>query len=153
MKIPRGRQNTHVAWMTDFLGRIVRMIDAHGVVEEFGFAYGTLPGHVLSGEERFEVRWDRRGGSVWYDLRAQAMFEDAFRDDVAAIDKSLENMVWRIATRFAELGGKRPAISPASLYALFDGLFQKALLMHLSGNPSAIAAMRDEVAGLLPTIA
>ena len=71
---------------------------------------------------------------LWYDLRARAMFDEAFRADVAAIDKSLENMVWRIASRFAELGGRQPAISPASLYALFDGLFQKTLLMHLSGG-------------------
>ena len=50
--------------------RIVRVIAEHGPIESFGFAYGTLPGHVLSGEERFLVRWDRREGSVWYDLLA-----------------------------------------------------------------------------------
>jgi AcrR family transcriptional regulator len=90
---------------------------------------------------------------LWYDLRAQAMFEQAFREDVAQIDKSLENMIWRIALRFAELGGRSPALSSASLYALFDGLFQKTLLMHLSGDRSAIQAFKDEIAVLLPTIA
>ena len=43
-------------------------------VERFGFAYGTLPGHVERGEERFSVEWHRRdrGGddSVWYDILA-----------------------------------------------------------------------------------
>jgi uncharacterized protein (UPF0548 family) len=53
-----------------FACRIVRVIEEHGPVETFGFAYGTLPGHMLSGEERFLVRWDRAEGSVWYDLRA-----------------------------------------------------------------------------------
>jgi AcrR family transcriptional regulator len=90
---------------------------------------------------------------LWYDLRARALFEPAFRDDVAAIDKSLENMIWRIASRYAELGGKRPAMSSASLYALFDGLFQKTLLTHLSGDRGAIAALREEIAVLLPRIA
>jgi AcrR family transcriptional regulator len=90
---------------------------------------------------------------LWYDLRAQAMFEPAFREDVGAIDKSLENMIWRIAARYAELGGRVPAISSASLYALFDGLFQKTLLLHLSGQVSAIPALNEEIAKLLPTIA
>lgn len=53
-----------------FACRIVRVIEEHGPVETFGFAYGTLPGHMLSGEERFLVQWDRAEGSVWYDLRA-----------------------------------------------------------------------------------
>jgi AcrR family transcriptional regulator len=90
---------------------------------------------------------------LWYDLRTQAMFEDAFRDDVTEIDKSLEAMVWRIACRFAELGGKKPAVSPGALYALFDGLFQKYLLKHLSNDPEAIPDLLDEVRRLLPMIA
>jgi uncharacterized protein (UPF0548 family) len=35
-----------------------------------GFAYGTLPGHGESGEERFTVEWRREDGSVFYDLYA-----------------------------------------------------------------------------------
>lgn len=35
----------------------------------FGFAYGTLPGHVEEGEERFTVEW-HADGTVWYDLLA-----------------------------------------------------------------------------------
>jgi uncharacterized protein (UPF0548 family) len=35
----------------------------------FGFAYGTLPDHVESGEERFRVEW-HRDDSVWYDIYA-----------------------------------------------------------------------------------
>ena len=48
---------------------------------------------------------------LWYDLRSQALFEEAFRADIAAIDNSLENMVWRIASRYAELAAKPIAIS------------------------------------------
>lgn len=35
----------------------------------FGFAYGTLPGHVERGEERFWVEMEE-GGTVWYRIRA-----------------------------------------------------------------------------------
>jgi len=98
------------------------------------------------------LRDDARMHRLWYDLRAQALFEAAFRNDVVEIDKSLEAMVWRVAARFAELGGKRPAVSSGVLYALFDGLFQNALLKHLSGDPKAIPDLLDEVRRLLPTI-
>jgi AcrR family transcriptional regulator len=89
---------------------------------------------------------------LWYDLRAQALFEDAFRDDVTIIDKSLEDMVWRVMSRYAELGGRTPAISSAALYALFDGLFQKYLLRHLSNDPEAIGDFHGEIRRLLPMI-
>jgi uncharacterized protein (UPF0548 family) len=46
--------------------RIVYAIDEP---RRFGFGYGTLPGHVAYGEERFLVEW-LDDDSVWYDLRA-----------------------------------------------------------------------------------
>jgi uncharacterized protein (UPF0548 family) len=50
--------------------RVVYAVDEDGLVARFGFAYGTLPGHVESGEERFLVEWDRADGGVWYDVLA-----------------------------------------------------------------------------------
>ena len=50
--------------------RIVAVVDEDRPVRRFGFAYGTLPDHAGSGEERFLVEWDRREGSVWYDILA-----------------------------------------------------------------------------------
>ncbi|MES2602559.1 MAG: TetR/AcrR family transcriptional regulator [Pseudomonadota bacterium] len=98
------------------------------------------------------IRTEAHMHRLWYDLRAQALFEDAFRDDVTAIDKSLEDMMWRVVSRFAELGDKAPAISPEALYALFDGLFQKCLLRHLSGDAQAIPELQAEIRRLLPAI-
>jgi len=90
---------------------------------------------------------------LWYDLRSQALFEKGFRDDVVEIDKSLEDMVWRVIVRYAELGGRAPAVSPGAAYALLDGLFQKYLLKHVSKERGAIAALIDEVRRLLPLMA
>lgn len=50
--------------------RIVYVVDEAGPLSKFGFAYGTLPGHVASGEERFLLEWDRNANSVWYDILA-----------------------------------------------------------------------------------
>lgn len=50
--------------------RIVYVIDEDRAVKRFGFAYGTLPEHAESGEERFMIEWDSRDDSVWYDILA-----------------------------------------------------------------------------------
>ena len=46
--------------------RIVYMIEED---RRFGFAYGTLPDHVETGEERFSIEW-LPDDSVWYDILA-----------------------------------------------------------------------------------
>jgi AcrR family transcriptional regulator len=81
---------------------------------------------------------------LWYDLRAQALFMEAFRADVAAIDHSLENMVLRVMRRFSVLAEVPLALSPSVLYALFDGLFQHYLLRHLSGDEEAVEALQAD---------
>jgi AcrR family transcriptional regulator len=86
---------------------------------------------------------------LWYDLRSQSLFEESFRPDVAEIDASLERMVWRVVGRYAELSGRPPTCSPSMAYATFDGLFQQALLRHLSGTGSALADLRDGARHLL----
>lgn len=50
--------------------RIVYVVDEAGPISKFGFAYGTLPGHAESGEERFLIEWDQSDNSVWYDILA-----------------------------------------------------------------------------------
>jgi uncharacterized protein (UPF0548 family) len=50
--------------------RIVYVVDETGPITKFGFAYGTLPGHVESGEERFLIEWDQGNDGVWYDILA-----------------------------------------------------------------------------------
>jgi uncharacterized protein (UPF0548 family) len=68
------RTGQAVAVLARFLGlwwlnacRIVYVIDEEN---EFGFAYGTLPSHAVTGEERFRVELDRQTGDVFYDILA-----------------------------------------------------------------------------------
>ncbi|MGB6041796.1 MAG: DUF1990 domain-containing protein [Pirellulales bacterium] len=44
--------------------------DDRPATTRFGVAYGSLPGHVERGEERFLVEWNREDDTVWYDLKA-----------------------------------------------------------------------------------
>jgi uncharacterized protein (UPF0548 family) len=50
--------------------RIVYVVDEERPVQRFGFAYGTLPEHAESGEERFTVEWHEADDAVWYDILA-----------------------------------------------------------------------------------
>ena len=50
--------------------RIVFTVDERGSDTRCGFAYGTLPDHVESGEERFTIEWHQADDSVWYDILA-----------------------------------------------------------------------------------
>jgi AcrR family transcriptional regulator len=89
---------------------------------------------------------------LWYDIRAQAMFETAFQADVAEIDKSLENMIWRIVSRYAELSDVPPSLSPTACYAVVDGLFQNYLLKHLSGDEGAVRNLTADIKLVLKRI-
>jgi len=51
--------------------RIVYVIDETTAdYTRFGFAYGTLPGHIEQGEERFLIEWRHADDTVWYDILA-----------------------------------------------------------------------------------
>lgn len=82
---------------------------------------------------------------LWYDLRNQSLFEESFRADVLAIDASLQGMIWRIVSQYAQLLGASLPVSASTAYALFDGLFQQALLRQLAGHPDAGHHLREGV--------
>jgi AcrR family transcriptional regulator len=89
---------------------------------------------------------------LWYDLRNQSQFEEKFRADATDIDHSLERMIWRIVRKYAELSGRDLAVTPTLGYALLDGVFQHALLRHLSGDATAAADLDAHVQQVLPTL-
>ncbi len=66
-------------------------------------------GAAMAGTLRDDATMHR----LWYDLRNQSQFEERFRADVADIDQSLEQMIWRIVSRYAELSERGPRSRPA----------------------------------------
>ena len=58
-------------WSVDFCRVIYVLHEApeqDGKVWRTGFAYGTLPGHAVDGEEIFSVEWHAATQEVWYDI-------------------------------------------------------------------------------------
>jgi len=50
--------------------RIIYVVDDRGAQPRYGFAYGTLPEHAETGEERFTVELCPQDETVWYDIYA-----------------------------------------------------------------------------------
>jgi TetR/AcrR family transcriptional repressor of bet genes len=87
---------------------------------------------------------------LWYDLRTQSMFEELLRSAVTEIDKTLQDMIWRVVTRYAELAGRPAAVEPGVAYGLLDGLFQQALLSHHQQVP--LDGLTTQVRAVMPLL-
>jgi AcrR family transcriptional regulator len=86
---------------------------------------------------------------LWYDLRSQALFDESLRDSVLEIDGTLEHMIWQVVSRYGALRGAELTLPSARAYATFDGVFQQALLRHLSGVAGAADDLRSGALQLL----
>jgi TetR/AcrR family transcriptional repressor of bet genes len=87
---------------------------------------------------------------LWYDLRSQSMFEPKLREVVSYIDRTLEEMIWRIIAKYAELSGGRPVADAAAAYGMLDGLFQQALLGYVGGDEAGLDVLAGQVRSLMP---
>jgi TetR/AcrR family transcriptional repressor of bet genes len=87
---------------------------------------------------------------LWYDLRSQSMFEKNLQEAVQQIDKRLEDMIWRVVTRYAELADAEVGISSHLAYAMLDGVFQPALLGYLCDRKDALDELDSEVRQAMP---
>ena len=88
---------------------------------------------------------------LWYDLRTQSMFEETLREAVLMIDGTLQDMIWRVVSRYAELSDAPTAMDPAAAYGVLDGLFQQALLGYLTGDQqSVLDTLTAQVHALMP---
>jgi uncharacterized protein (UPF0548 family) len=79
--------------------RIVYLIDERGPLTRWGFAYGTLPAHIVRGEERFCVEWTKDSDEVIYDLFAASRPRSAL---LACVRPLLRKAQRRFARRSLE---------------------------------------------------
>jgi AcrR family transcriptional regulator len=89
---------------------------------------------------------------LWYDLRAQSMFEEQLRPDVEAIDKLLEEMIWRILGRYADLTATTPTVDAPTAYALVDGLFEQAVVGYAANPDKTPDLLTDRLLQILPKL-
>lgn len=72
--------------------RIIAHFNSHDSEggSRYGYAFGTLPGHMASGEERFMIEFDT-AGRVWYDVRAFSKFRHPLVRLVTPVAKSMQS--------------------------------------------------------------
>jgi TetR/AcrR family transcriptional regulator, transcriptional repressor of bet genes len=129
-----------------YKARCVTRYDA--VVEDSTTADGLLSAFAAKLVET--IHEEAAMHRLWYDLRTQSMFEEKLREAVLMIDATLEDMIWRVISRYAELAGRPTSMTPAAAYGVLDGLFQQALLGHLTGSAVAVDSMATQVHELMP---
>jgi len=61
-------------------------------------------------------------------------------------------MIWRVVSRYAELAGRPPALSPPVAYGVLDGLFQQALLAYVGGHTEVLDALVVQVRAVMPLV-
>ncbi|ANN18928.1 TetR family transcriptional regulator [Amycolatopsis orientalis] len=131
-------------YKTECVTRYDRIAETAKTADELKLAFGAAMAATLCEDAPLH--------RLWYDLRNQSLFEKVFRADVLAIDETLERMIWRIVSRYAELRGRPLDLAPSTVYALFDGLFQQGLLKHLAGREDAARCLRHSVEQVLERI-
>ena len=93
------------------------------------------------------IKHDAPTHTLWYDISAQALFDEAFRPIVADIENALVGLVARLLKRL-----KLDEASALTVYLGCDGVFRHFLLRHLSGDKRALtglrAALKELFAGL-----
>ncbi len=90
--------------------RIIYVIDEP---ERFGFAYGTLPGHVESGEELFLVEREPATGEVHYEIRMMANAAHPLARLVPTIVSAMQRRFRKTSMRqMSEAVGARPDPTP-----------------------------------------
>ncbi|WGL51157.1 TetR/AcrR family transcriptional regulator [Nocardioides sp. BP30] len=120
------------------------------VIEAADSAQGLIDGFVAKLRETLVE--DAPMHRLWYDLRTASMFEEPLRETVALIDGWLQDMVWRVVTRYASLADRGIAVPPATAYAIVDGLFQQALLGMHDHASEAVDRIEASIRDLLPTL-
>ena len=80
---------------------------------------------------------------LWYDIRSQAMFDDAFRPAVEEIEAALIKTIEAISDRLGGLDDVEMA------YAALDGVFRYLMQAQTSGSPKTVAEISDRFKRLL----
>ncbi|MCH8611496.1 TetR/AcrR family transcriptional regulator [Arsenicicoccus dermatophilus] len=89
---------------------------------------------------------------LWYDLRAQSMYEPSLREVVHGVEDELLEMMRHVTQRYADLAGV-PAPPPLLVYAAFDGLFEHCLVAHYLGDETAAETLEQGLRALFDQVA
>ncbi|MGJ9421219.1 TetR/AcrR family transcriptional regulator [Aeromicrobium sp. CF3.5] len=75
---------------------------------------------------------------LWYDLRNQSRFQHELVEVIRDIDGLLQEMIWKIVTRYGALSHTTVQVEPSLAYAAYDGMFEQSVGAFMSGDLTAL---------------
>lgn len=82
---------------------------------------------------------------LWYDMRAQALFDPAFQEPVEEMEQGLIDVFRVLFTKLHELKISSGDNDPLELYLALDGWFRYFLQRQLMGETDAVEALKQRV--------
>lgn len=82
---------------------------------------------------------------LWYDVRAQAQFDEAFQTAVEEFEVLLTDVFQHFLTKMNALGADCGVTDPLRLYVVLDGWFRYFLQHKLMGDCEAASNLRNRV--------
>lgn len=83
---------------------------------------------------------------LWYDIRTQALFDPAFRPQIAAIEAELAGLMSQALARAGRPSGPAEA---RLAYGALDGVFRDLMQGQITGTPRPRAEIADQLEALL----
>jgi|SoiMethySBSTD1v2_1073268.scaffolds.fasta_scaffold817730_1 AcrR family transcriptional regulator len=93
------------------------------------------------------IEEDSDSHRLWYDIRAQALFDESFRPTVSEIERSLIGIVRRLLDRLDAKG-----IDPVDAYTALDGRLRFCLQQYVEQQKGAIPDFRSAVLRLFRSL-
>ncbi|GAA6190062.1 TetR/AcrR family transcriptional regulator [Litorivita sp. NS0012-18] len=106
----------------------------------YGDAEGAQLVRVIGAGLAQSIRREAETHRLWYDIRAQAMFDPAFRDVVDEIETALIALVGQMYRRL-----KLPPEGALPAYLMLDAGFRFFLQRHLSGDAQAVDQFEAQI--------
>lgn len=125
----------------EFIGGLEQLIRHAGNAQEL-----IEQGSVALGEAIAEKAKMHR---LWYDVRAQAMYEPAFRAVVDELENALAALTGHFLDKLAQFGVAGLPADPLATYLQMDGWFRYCLQRHLCGDAHARAELEHRLRGLI----
>jgi AcrR family transcriptional regulator len=127
----------------DFVRQLEEVIDSAGSLDEL---ISRFPAALAQAIEEHG-----RTHRLWYDVRAQALFDPAFQDVVAEIENRLIGVVEHFLSRVNASGTVKAPWDALSFYLMLDGWFRYFLHRHIGGDRHAGDALRKRLMEVLPS--
>jgi AcrR family transcriptional regulator len=89
---------------------------------------------------------------LWYDIRAQALFDHAFQQVVEELEGGLINLTQHFLDKLKQLGVSDAPTDGVATYVTLDGWFRYYLQRHLAGDQDACSGFAARLRELFSTV-